>query len=290
MEDKPLSVLEELKPTAKKRVIDLVSAAGVDVSDWANFAGGEKRAASNPKYCYEWSFVEPGRIVVLNLWHASMRERNRIVSVDLNLRKSVRRYSQRGGKGVWRARAEKLDLAIQEAAKNVLPIRAVINDGEMRDADDPKAKASRVEYRLLDPVPWAVTSYDWKTGECTLTRGALAGRFVDQFSVQLEPETAVERRMVSGMAYVRDSALRSRALERAKGACEYCAKPGFTMADGRVFLETHHVVPLSEGGTDSEDNVAAVCPNHHREAHHGARAADIRRTLLSRLRPPSIST
>ena len=279
-----MSLLEEIKPKAKKRIMDLVSAAGIDVSDWANYVGGEKRAASNPKYCYEWSFVEPGRIVVLNLWHDSMRERKGTVSINLNLRKSVRRYSQRGGKGVWRARAEKLDLAIQEAAKNSLPIRAVINDGEMRDSDDLKAKASRVEYRLLDSVPWAVTSYDWKTGECTLTRGAPVGRFVDQFSVQPEPEAGVERRITSGMTYVRDSAIRSRALDRAKGTCEYCAKPGFTMADGRVFLETHHVVPLNEGGSDTEDNVAALCPNHHREAHHGARAADIRRTLLSQLR------
>lgn len=279
-----MSVLDELKPMTKQRVIDLVSAAGVDVNDWANFKGGEKRAASNPKYCYEWSFVEPRRIVVLNLWHADMRERNRIVSINLNLRKSMRRPSQLGYKGVWRARAEKFDLAIQEAKKNLLPIRAVINDGKRRDVDDPKAKASRVEYRLLDPLPWAVTLYDGKTGECTLTRGAQANQFVDQFSVQPESGASVERRMVSGMAYVRDSGLRSGALERAKGVCEYCAKPAFTTADGRVFLETHHVVPLGEGGTDTKDNVAALCPNHHREAHHGARAAEIRRTLLNRLR------
>jgi 5-methylcytosine-specific restriction protein A len=284
VEDKPLSLLEELKPRAKKRIMDLVSAAGIDVSDWANYVGGQKRAASNPKYCYEWSFVEPGRTVVLNLWHDSMRERKGTVSINLNLRKSARRYSQRGGKGVWRARAEKLDLAIQEAAKNLLPIRVVVNDGQMRDSNDLNAKASRVEYRLLDPLPWAVTSYDWKTGECTLTRGALRGRFVDQFTVQPDSEVAVERRMVSGMAYVRNPAVRYRVLERAKGVCEYCEKLGFMMADGNIFLETHHVVPLGEGGTDTEDNVAAVCANHHREAHHGARAAEIRQALLSRLR------
>jgi hypothetical protein len=25
--------------------------------------------ASHPAYCYEWAFREPGRLVVLNLWH-----------------------------------------------------------------------------------------------------------------------------------------------------------------------------------------------------------------------------
>ena len=34
-------------------------------------------------------------------------------------------------------------------------------------------------------------------------------------------------------------------------------------------METHHIVPLSEGGSDGDDNVAALCPNHHREAHYG---------------------
>ena len=284
VEDKPMSLLEELKPKVKKHIIDLVSAAGIDVSDWADFEGGAKKAASNPKYCYEWSFVDPGRIVVLNLWHASMDERSGIVSIALNHPKNVSRYSKHIGKGVWKARAERFDRAVQDAAKNHLPIRVVVMDGEMRDADDPKSKASRVKYRQLDPVAWAVTSYDWKTADCTLTRGALAARFVDQFSVQQEPEASVERRMVSGMVYVRDPTVRRCALDRAKGVCEYCAKPGFTMTDGSIFLETHHVVPLGEDGTDTEDNVAALCPNHHREAHHGARAAEIRRTLLSQLR------
>ena len=64
----------------------------------------------------------------------------------------------------------------------------------------------------------------------------------------------------------------------------YAANPGFTMADGRIFLETHHIVPLSEGGNDSAKNVAAVCANCHREAHLGARAAVIRETLLQRVR------
>jgi hypothetical protein len=40
-----MSTLDEIKPTVKPRVIDLVSAAGIDVSDWGKFRGGEERAA-----------------------------------------------------------------------------------------------------------------------------------------------------------------------------------------------------------------------------------------------------
>lgn len=279
--------LEDLKPIEKRRVIDLVKEAGLDVSDWANYARGPKWAAANPKYCYEWSFVEPGRVVILNLWHASMRERGDTVSLSINVRASIRRHSLRGAKSVWRKRAENLDIAIQEAARHGLPVRAIVNDGKMREADDPNAKASTVQRRLLDPLPWAVTSYNWKTGQCALTRGAIARGSVDQFDVTSDGYENAERIEVRSSVFVRDRALRSAALERANGRCEFCRRPGFTMADGRVFLETHHVVPLSEGGVDSAENVAAVCPNHHREAHHGARAAVIRETLLSRLcRPP----
>jgi 5-methylcytosine-specific restriction protein A len=277
-----MSQLEELKPKVKQRVIDLVRSVGIDVSDWANFKGGKELAASNPKYCYEWSFVA-GPIVVVNLWHANLRESDGLVSIEFNLRENIRRYSKAGGKEVWKAQARRLDLAIQEAARHNLTIRAIINDGKMRDPDDMAAKASRVKHRLLDRLPWVVKSYDAETGKCALARGALPGPFVDQFSVSPGLEPSVERRDISVSVAIRNPAHRSRALERAEGKCEYCAEPGFKMKNGKIFLETHHVIPLGEGGPDAEHNVVALCPNHHREAHHGAQAPDIRRKLLSQI-------
>lgn len=277
--------LEDLKPTEKSRVIDLVKEAGLDVSDWANSTRGPKWAAANPKYCYEWSFIQPGRVVVINLWHANMRERGDTVTWSANPRAWFRKSSVET-KAVWRKRAESLERAIESAARNDIPIRAIVNDGKMRQTDDPKSKAS-VHRRLLDPLPWAVTSYDQKTGQCILTRGAIARGSADQFDVPQDGDEPVARVKVSSSVFVRDPALRAAALRRANGRCEFCLRPGFAMADGRVFLETHHVIPLSEGGLDSADNVAAVCPNHHREAHHGSRATAIRETLLCRLRRPS---
>lgn len=278
--------LEDLKPTEKSRVIDLVKEAGLDVSDWANFTRGPKWAAANPKYCYEWSFVQPGRVVVVNLWHADMRGRGDTVTWSANPRAWFRTSSVEA-KPVWRKRAENVESAIEAAARNGLPIRVIVNDGKRRQAEDPKAKASTVQRRLLDPLPWAVTSYDRKTGQFTLTRGAIVRGSADQFDVPQDGDETVARVEISSSVFVRDPALRAAALRRAKGRCEFCLRPGFTMADGKVFLETHHVIPLSEGGRDSADNVAAVCPNHHREAHHGSRATAIRETLLSRLRRPA---
>ena len=55
------------------------------------------------------------------------------------------------------------------------------------------------------------------------------------------------------------------------------------MADGKIYLETHHVISLGEHGLDTESNVAALCPNHHREAHHGEKRAEMRKVLLKEL-------
>ncbi|MRG93422.1 hypothetical protein GF068_16100 [Polyangium spumosum] len=125
--------------------------------------------------------------------------------------------------------------------------------------------------------------YDPKTGQCTLTRAVVPVRFADQFSSGEESNRPAERRLVSGEVFLRNPAVRQRVLMRAQGKCEWCGEPGFAMADGRVFLETHHVIPLAAGGPDTIANVVALCPNHHREAHHGAKRQEMSDKLLARL-------
>lgn len=54
----------------------------------------------------------------------------------------------------------------------------------------------------------------------------------------------------------------------AAGKCELCRKPApFKDKKGRPYLETHHVLWLSKGGSDSIDNAVALCPNCHRKMH-----------------------
>jgi HNH endonuclease len=275
-----MTLKEDLRPTGRNRVIDLVSAAGVNVSPWSNFGRGAKWAAANPKYCYEWAFVEAGVVVVLNLWYAHMQVTSGSISVSLNARKDSQRLKANGAKSVWISRAERVDTAIQRALKDKLKLRVIVNDGTMRDAMDPKAKASKVKHRYLDPVPWTIASYKFATGDCVLVRGGKAITFVDQFDVPIHSAAPVEQVDVHGTAYVRDPAVRAAALLRANGRCEYCNQPGFALPNGAVFLETHHIVPLSAGGSDHVSNVAGICPNHHREAHYGAAAQVIRDQLL----------
>jgi len=276
-----MTPLEDLAPRNKHRVYDLVREAGLDVSDWATSKRGIRGAAANPKYCYEWCFVQ-GDVVVLNLWHDPMKERNGVISSRFNIRETVRRHSSPGGQAVWRKRAQALDEAVRLGYKRRLLVRAIINSGTMRKPQD--TVKSIVSYRQLDPMPWRVEEYDDSTGEALLVRGPHRG-VVDQFAVETEPSAggAPERRLTTSHSYVRDPRVREAALTRAKGLCEYCGLAGFSTTAGKVFLETHHVVPLAEGGADVLTNVAAICPNHHREAHHGAAAIQIRETLLSRI-------
>jgi 5-methylcytosine-specific restriction protein A len=106
--------------------------------------------------------------------------------------------------------------------------------------------------------------------------------FVDQFDVGTELDTPTERvRTFSLAPYPRSVSVRQAALARASGSCEWCHQPGFRTIDGGVFLETHHIVPLSEGGADVLTNVVAVCPTHHREAHFGADRDAMRRKFLT---------
>jgi 5-methylcytosine-specific restriction protein A len=272
--------LEEIRPKARQRVYDLVREAGLDVSDWANYAGGKRKAAANPKYCYEWAFDQTGAPVILNIWYANVETRGRQLVLRGNMRPTPERRAARpGARGaVWERRADAFDKAVNAAASAGRPVRAIVCDGVMRRVTE--GKPSQVRARFLDPLPWAVTTYDHHTGDFTLTRGALPKLLVDQFTPGFDGESPAEKRSVKATAFARSVKVRRAVLRRANGRCEYCGVAGFTTVSGAIFLEIHHVVPLGEGGHDSVRNTVAVCPNHHREAHFGASSAVMRDALL----------
>jgi 5-methylcytosine-specific restriction protein A len=90
------------------------------------------------------------------------------------------------------------------------------------------------------------------------------------------------RRRMSG-SYVRDAKVRDLVLKRAKGSCEECYEHGFLKADGKVYLETHHVISLSEQGPDMPHNVIALCANDHRRAHYAKNWAELQDKFLAKL-------
>lgn len=75
--------------------------------------------------------------------------------------------------------------------------------------------------------------------------------------------------------YYRDPYLKEIVKRIAEGKCQYCSNEApFIDKNGEPYLEEHHVKRLADGGTDTIDNVVAICPNCHRRMHVLNDAAD----------------
>lgn len=266
----------ELKPTQFRRVMDLAKQAGLDVSQWSK--GFRGNPASNPKYCYEWAFQDKN-VIICNIWWTDLKPvkdyfeynlefKNRPVSDD---NPAVRIGRKRRTLGI-----------LGHAYDNKTPIRAIILDRKHRRSGE----GVKITGRLLDPKEWSVVrvSVNRKSTEITLRRGKWASQYADQFSVDRPADGDGSSSTEPAKRYKRSADIREWALNRAKGRCEYCGQRGFQLPDGRWYLETHHIVPLSERGPDSCKNVIALCANDHRRAHVGADRQRLRKEFQKRLR------
>ena len=76
---------------------------------------------------------------------------------------------------------------------------------------------------------------------------------------------------VRSFQYQRDPSVVAYALRKASGICGDCKNPApfVSSRTGLPYLEIHHIRMLKDGGSDTVDNVVALCPNCHRERHHG---------------------
>jgi 5-methylcytosine-specific restriction enzyme A len=84
-------------------------------------------------------------------------------------------------------------------------------------------------------------------------------------------------------SYERDARVRGQVLKRAKGVCEECNQTGFIKPDGKPYLETHHVISLSEQGPDRPHNVIALCATDHRRAHYAENWKELQDKFLAKL-------
>ena len=272
---------ELLRPTEANRIMDLVEAAGLDISDWANYEG--KNPATNPNYCYEWCFIEDGKPIVLNIHYAEIDFTSYDVpSVNLNMREFSSGLSAMKGKKPLSNRAYRFDEALKFALRNESPIRLVIFDGIQGDELVYGKKAMKVALRQLDSEVWSIAEYDMWTGQARLHRKQHQ-KFVDQYSLMDLDLSESKKTLREITPYNRERKVRDQALVRADGKCELCGEEGFETNGGYKYLETHHVIPLCEKGEDNISNVVALCPRDHRMAHFSSKAHEIRNDLLSYL-------
>jgi hypothetical protein len=269
--------IASLRPKTKPNVMELAKEAGLVVSDWGNFKGGPSKAASNPKYCYEWAFSDPGRLVIANIWYTALQQKDGDIFYHLDLSGTAPNASINP---TTVARRRRMAFALEHAKSINLPIRVIICDGKRRSDDPLGKKASSVSGRLLDSEPWMVV--ESKDGKFILQRG-LNASFSDQFDTADVGDNDPKKREITTQQFERDKSVRERVLKRSAGMCEYCRAPGFPTAAGSIYLETHHIIPLSEGGPDTDTNVIALCPNDHRKAHHGQDRDNMRKILTEKI-------
>jgi predicted HNH restriction endonuclease len=94
----------------------------------------------------------------------------------------------------------------------------------------------------------------------------------------------VVARVRSGNIYRRDPRVRAQVLKIAGGHCECCGEQGFLTESGERYLETHHIVGVSERGPDASGNIVAVCATCHRKAHFASDHIQIERQILEAIR------
>jgi 5-methylcytosine-specific restriction protein A len=288
-----MTVPNELRPTTQATVYSLLAQAGVDVSLWAQCKGGKKKAASNPKYCYEWAFIQPGKVVVLNLWYAELREHGGVISERRNLREVSPNITGKG-EHVRRRHMAVFEKAVAAAVGDRLPVRVIICDGPRRDLSKSNSKPSSARRRMLDPEVWIISEYDKSTGRYVAVRGTSPqAPLLDEEDFLQDLKRKVERSLgdsslnrrkrlaaapriaerisVRSFRFQRNPDVIAEVLLRAVGKCEGCGNlaPFKKRSDKSPYLEVHHVEQLAEGGEDTPDNARALCPNCHRREHFG---------------------
>lgn len=266
-----MGVIEDLRPTDKLLVMNLLEVAGVDVSAWADGKGGARKAASNPKYCYNWSFEQPGEAVVLCLWHNGLTtERGKAVyRLNPKYRGAITRPP---GVKNWNPRSGEINRMIRLAYSEQLPIRVIFVDGHQGGSAGKTAVASR----FLDPLPWAVNEYDFASGKCLMVRGAIptapAVKTADIEKSWFEgwklPAFVFHRRRE---AMARREKIRDVINRTGKLVCEV-PKCGFDFEArygklGKGYAQVHHLDPLSKspkgGKVTKLSDLAIVCANCH---------------------------
>ena len=284
---KPEVVIENLKPVEKLRVMDLLGEAGVDVSHWGdNFKG--RYPSANPKYCYNWSFEQPGELVALCLWHNSLE----IAGESVIFRREPKAYST--GKNVpgavqWNGRDAQFAQGLEIAYRQQLPIRVIVVDGTRRGATDPSPKASQVDARLLDPIAWAVTQFDETTGRCVIVRGILPelpalaspdaelswfeGRQRGTFILHRHREEKARRAKIADAKARNDGRL---VCEVPECGFDFGSRYG-ALGDG--YAQVHHLVPLNKSAKSGRDtklsDLAIVCANCHVMIHKGGECREL---------------
>lgn len=256
------SLLDLLRPSAKRTVMELVEEAGINVDDWRYVNGQPYRTpASNPNYCYDWSFGSPQQGYVLSVWHRSLAERKGRIVYECDSGTHTRKLRQelaRSGltetqrRSVLKRvrRSEAFEAAVKDSFYSGRPLKLILNLGNIQEAEEIADAKASVSERELDTEPWFVHS--WADGDGLIVRGEppqtlAAGPSEDDGPPESPGEDDTWR---EGQIRVRQG----QAGFRAKLLDAYGRRCAVTRTILEPLLEAAHIVPHAEKTDYRETN------------------------------------
>lgn len=255
VEDMSGGILAALVPTKKHNIMDLVRAAGVDVTAWG-YVDGEPFAfpQSNPNFCYDWSFGSPQEGYVLCVWHVVLTElKGRVVyqcDIGSHTRKLRTELSRRGLSDGQRGRlvkqirrSEAFEAAVANSYYASRPVRLILNLGDMRSDDELADTSSKVKERELDSLLWYVHSLD-EGGDAVIVRGEVPPTIHAGRPIEDPPESpGDDDKWREAQVRVRQgqSDFRKKLFEAYERRC------AITGTHLEPILEAAHIIPHAEG-------------------------------------------
>ncbi|WP_343209378.1 HNH endonuclease signature motif containing protein [Anaerolentibacter hominis] len=89
-----------------------------------------------------------------------------------------------------------------------------------------------------------------------------------KLAAQIKNSTRKKFQKKEEIVYYRSPYVKEMVKQIAEGKCQMCgADAPFYDKERKPYLEEHHVMRLADGGSDTMDNVVAICPNCHRKVH-----------------------
>lgn len=142
--------------------------------------------------------------------------------------------------------------------------------------------AQRFDGSIPSDIPqnhWSFTGYDEEELKERTENEARSLSDEELFGKAKQYGTAKPKeRITKSATYVRNTYVAEASKRRANGICQLCGNPApFTDKSGNPYLESHHIIWLSEGGADVLENTAALCPNCHKKMHIVNDAEDVKK-------------
>lgn len=90
----------------------------------------------------------------------------------------------------------------------------------------------------------------------------------EKLAFQIKRGKSKKSQKVETVVYYRSPYVKEMVKRLAEGKCQKCGEEApFYDKDNNPYLEEHHVKQLAAGGSDTMNNVVAICPNCHRKVH-----------------------